>query len=413
MGALVAVGGIDAGSDKSDLGGAAGAPVSGAIGAVEGIDVGFEIDTGAGGDGAEVIGQAFAVRAAGVFDAEGAVVFVAVLSFADASHVEDEHFLEVGGEGVHAAVTDFFKVADQDVGALGGADAGVGEGFDGGEGAGDASFVIKEAGADESAGSGFEAGVEVDEVADIDAEVAGLFGRGGSFVDSDFERVGVAGFGRGVFVDVDSAVGEDDGATEAVSGAGHDGDTFGFDGRPHDAVEGGHFEATVGFDLGDDGTEGVDVGGEGAGFVVAEALEVGDEGAFGGVDGGDAHALEFLFDKADGPFGVAGGAGGVDEIFQRAEEIIRRDVKPGHEAGCTSRPGFFRLRLWPGFSFGGGGPGGRGRRGSWVRGRLRGRLRRGRDGFLGLRFGSSGRRGGFLGRVRLGGRGRRGRGRYR
>ena len=207
---------------------------------------------------------------------------------------------------------------------------GIYERADGGDGAGDARLVVKEARADETGGTRLHARIERDEVADLDSEQPRLLGGVRALVEAHLHRVGVALFGVGLLVHVGRAVREHEGAAHLPPRAGHDLHALALDGGPVQASQGGELEPSAGLHPTDHRPEGVDVGGEGARGVLAKSGKVGEEGALRGALGGDSHRRKLAFDEPDGVFGVAGGRGGFQQVPQEPHEVVGRDLESGH-----------------------------------------------------------------------------------
>ena len=66
MSSLVAVAGVDAGTDEGHFGGPARSPIGAAIAAIVGVDVGSQFDSALFGEVAKAVGEVLAVGAGAV-----------------------------------------------------------------------------------------------------------------------------------------------------------------------------------------------------------------------------------------------------------------------------------------------------------------------------------------------------------
>ncbi len=88
------MGRVYAGADQGDSSGATAVPVGFGIGTVVDVDIHLMRDLVLLCQGAQLVGEVVVVGAAGVFHADGGMIFVRGLAFADGGHIHRHKFFD-------------------------------------------------------------------------------------------------------------------------------------------------------------------------------------------------------------------------------------------------------------------------------------------------------------------------------
>lgn len=183
VGTFVAMGGIDAKGDEGGTDIVAGFEGGGAVAAVVAEDIALVFDFVAPAEVEEVVGKVVIERAGGIGHGDGDAGFAGILSRADGTIVDTDHFGDIAMEDGGGTGADLLGDGEEEVAFDGQFVATFGDGFGGGEHGGNAGFIVEMAGIDEAIGEGFGAGIDADEVADLNAEAAQVSVVIGMFID--------------------------------------------------------------------------------------------------------------------------------------------------------------------------------------------------------------------------------------
>ncbi len=232
--------------------------------------------------GAQLFVQALMVHTAAVLDAQRHTELVRLLAASHHGHIYSNQFGHVGWDTCGSPVTDLLVIAKVEIDRADRIDASIGHWLDRWNKIRYTGFVVQESWADEPVRY-FDTRVEADAIANVDAQGARLLLRGCASIQADLHVVVVARcLVPGRAVDMTGCRIDQNGPADFFTVRCELPNTLRLDRSPLYPANAAQFEPPIRFDLLHNGTQGIDVSGQGNRRQVTFDFPFCHQGAFAG-----------------------------------------------------------------------------------------------------------------------------------